>query len=278
MQNLEKVQQAADYLAERFPEARVPKTAVILGSGLGAVSGALENRLSAPYGDIPGFPVSTVEGHSGCLTMGNLDGVPVWLQEGRFHLYEGYEAADTVMGVRTLATLGVENIIITNAAGCLNPQWDTGSLMLITDHINAFGTSPLSGPNVKEWGVRFPDMSTVYSPSLREIAIAAATENKVPLNRGVYVGVPGPNLETPAETRAFRILGADAVGMSTVLEAVAAKHMGLNILGISCLTNKNLPDCMAETSHEEVVRVAGLASGRMITLLRAVIQGIGHRQ
>jgi len=162
-------------------------------------------------------------------------------------------------------------VVITNAAGALNPQFDAGGLMAITDHINFTGRSPLAGPNVDEWGDRFPDMSRAYDAGLRDLTLDTARELGIRLERGIYIGVTGPNLETPAETRAFRILGADAVGMSTVLETIAARHMGLDVLGISCLTNKNLPDCMAETSLEEVIATANAAAGKLARLLDGLL-------
>ena len=178
------------------------------------------------------------------------------------------------MGVRTLATLGVKRLIITNAAGALNPQFDAGGLMCITDHINFTGHNPLIGQNQDTWGVRFPDMSRIYDADLRDLALNTAQKLDIRLERGIYIGVTGPNLESPAETRAFKRLGADAVGMSTVLEVIAARHMDLAVLGISCLTNKNLPDCMGETTLEEVIAQAEAAADRLTRLLDAVISAL----
>jgi purine-nucleoside phosphorylase len=193
------------------------------------------------------------------------------LLSGRCHLYEGYSPEEIVLPLRAIRLLGAENLIITNAAGALNPLFDVPSLMLITDHINFTGHSPLTGPNREKWGPRFPDMSRVYSGKFIQKAADCALELGIRLHKGVYMGITGPSLETPAETRAFRRLGADAIGMSTVLENIAAKHMGMKILGISCLTNKNLPDCMQETSHEEILEQAKKADAELKRLLEQII-------
>ncbi|WP_028586721.1 purine-nucleoside phosphorylase [Desulfocurvus vexinensis] len=271
MQNIEKVQKAADFIRAGLPAPHAARIAVVLGTGLGAWADGLAEVASFDYAAIPGFPCSTVQSHAGKLTAALVGEVPVWVQRGRFHLYEGWSPAEVCMGVRTLAALGVSRLIITNAAGALNPQFDAGGLMLITDHINFTGANPLIGPNQDAWGERFPDMSRIYDAGLRDLALERARELGIRLERGVYIGVSGPNLESPAETRAFRLLGADAVGMSTVLEVIAARHMGLAVLGISCLTNKNLPDCMGETSLADVIAQAEAAAGRLSRLLGAVI-------
>jgi len=270
MQNAAKVQQAAAKLGERIGPVAKGAIGVILGTGLGKwASGLTGDRV--PYVEIPGFPTSTVEGHEGALLVGTVGGRQVLALSGRFHLYEGYGPDDVCFGVRTLAAAGVKTFILTNAAGALNPQFDTGSLMCLTDHINWTGHTPLSGPNHDAWGPRFPDMCRPWSPRLTEIAVATSVELGIRLERGVYIQVPGPQMETPAETRAYRSLGADAVGMSTVLEAIALRHMGAELLGISCLTNKNLPDCMEEASLEMVLAQAGRSAGRLAALLDAVI-------
>lgn len=274
MQNPQHVQNAADHLRAGLIRPHQAKTAVVLGTGLGDWAVGLTEVQSFDYADIPGFVPSTVESHAGKLTAALVGGRPVWLQRGRFHLYEGRSPAEVCMGVRTMALMGVENLIITNAAGALNPQFEAGGLMVISDHINFTGLSPLTGPNVDAWGDRFPDMSRAYDQGLHHLAHAKALELGIRLDRGVYIGVTGPNLETPAETRAFRMLGADAVGMSTVLEVIAAHHMGIKVLGISCLTNKNLPDCMAETSLEEVIATAGAAAGKLTRLLNSIISSL----
>lgn len=274
MQNPRNVKQAVDWLVERMHEAGAerPEIGLVLGTGLGGLARAAELSFSVDYADIPGFPVSTVSSHAGRLSFGNLSGKPVVLQEGRFHLYEGYAPEDVAMAVRTMAGLGVTTYVVTNAAGCLNPRWNAGELMAISDHVNRTGVSPLTGPNHDEWGVRFPDMSAVYDPELLETALAVAREERVALHSGVYVGVRGPELETPAETRAYRQLGGDAIGMSTVVEVIAARHLGLRILGISCLTNKNLPDCMAEATLEEIIAAADQAGSEVARLLTALLK------
>jgi purine-nucleoside phosphorylase len=271
MQNPEKVQQAADYIHKSLTRPHTAEIGVVLGTGLGDWAESLTHVQSFEYADIPGFPPSTVEGHAGRLIAAQVGGRNVWLQQGRFHLYEGNSPADVCMGVRTMAALGVKTLIVTNAAGALNPQFDAGGLMCITDHINFTGANPLVGINHDAWGDRFPDMSRTYSQRLGDIAMDKALELGIRLEQGIYLGLVGPNLETPAETRAFRIWGADAVGMSTVLEVIAAHHMGVEVLGISCLTNKNLPDCMEETSLDDVIAMAQASTGKLSQLLGAVI-------
>jgi purine-nucleoside phosphorylase len=225
------------------------------------------------YADIPGFPRSTVQGHEGKFITGLCGDTLICSLQGRFHLYEGYTAAEVCIGVRVLAELGAKSLIITNAAGALNPQFTAGDLMIISDHINLTGANPLTGVNHDLWGPRFPDMSRVYSNRLQRLAMKTGLDAGIRLERGVYLGITGPNLETPAETRAFRRLGADAIGMSTVLEVIAARHMGMEILGISCLTNKNLPDCMEETSLEDVLAKAKASSHKLEAVLSAMV---GH--
>lgn len=264
---------AAEWIRKNCP--RLPETALVLGSGLGKWIGPDAVKQSIPYADIPGFPVSTVEGHAGALLVAEIEGAPVFVFSGRFHLYEGYRPQEVTLPVVCLGLLGARNLILTNAAGALNPLFATGGLMLLTDHINMTGHNPLTGPNVEAWGPRFPDMSQVYCPELREQAMRAAMRCGQRLEQGVYVAVAGPSLETPAETRMYRIMGADAIGMSTVPEAIAAHHMGVKVLGISCLTNKNLPDCMAATSHEEILRQANASAEALGSLLSVLIPNLG---
>lgn len=267
-----RVQTAAGHIRNSIPA--LPRIALVLGSGLGdwIAPEAILRRI--PYADIPGFPVSTVQGHAGALLLIEVRGVQAFVFSGRFHLYEGYSAQEVTLPIRAMALLGVETLILTNAAGALNPLFATGGLMVLTDHINMTGHNPLTGPNVDSWGPRFPDMSQVYCPELREKAMRTALACGQRLEQGVYVAVAGPSLETPAETRMYRTVGADAIGMSTVPEAIAAHHMGMKVLGISCLTNKNLPDCMAATSHEEILRQAGESAAALGTLLRALIPNL----
>lgn len=247
---------------------------LILGSGLGELAGRIRKPLDLPYPEIPGLPQSTVLGHGGFLRSGELGGLPVLAFCGRVHLYEGLDAAQACLPVRVLGELNVRTLVLTNAAGALNPLFATGRPMLITDHINLSGQSPLTGANHDPWGPRFPDMSRAWCPELIAMAQGKALELGLAVERGVYVQVAGPALETPAETRAYRQLGADAIGMSTAIEAIAARHMGMRILGISCLTNQNLPDCMAATSHQEVLDMAGRASSSMADLVEAVARAL----
>ncbi|TVM33123.1 purine-nucleoside phosphorylase [Oceanidesulfovibrio marinus] len=267
MQKPEKVQEAVEVIRAMPKVRQMPRLGLVLGTGLGGAASALKTDYSVPYEDIAGFPTSTVHSHSGRLAFGSLAGVPVAALMGRFHLYEGYTPEEVAFGVRVLACLGIHTLVVTNAAGALNPLFDAGSLMAVTDHINLTGTSPLTGPNHDAWGPRFPDMSRAYDPVLVQAAIDAAMRIGIRLEKGVYIGVRGPQLETPAETRMLRALGADAVGMSTVMEVLAARHMGLRVLTISSLTNKNLPDCMAETSLEQVVAAAEASSQNLGRLL-----------
>lgn len=251
--------------------SRTASTALVLGSGLDGWLDPAWVRQRIPYSEIPGFPQSTVKGHAGALVLAEIEHTPLLILCGRFHLYEGYTAREITLPVRCLRQLGVTRIALTNAAGALDPLFATGGLMLITDHINMMGANPLTGLNLDAWGPRFPDMSQVYSPILREKAMQAALSSGQRLEQGVYVAVSGPSLETPAETRMYRALGAHAIGMSTVPEAIVARHMDMEVLAISCLTNKNLPDCMAPTSHEEILEQAGRSSAALGNLLYHLI-------
>ena len=271
MQSLNNVHNAVQSIKEVAKNDLSPKIGIALGTGLGGFVDAVKVTETISYNDITDFPHSTVESHAGQFVFGTLADVPVVIQQGRNHLYEGYSPAEVSMGVRVMAQLGIETYIATNAAGCLVPQWDAGTLMAITDHINFTGRTPLSGHNVDDWGPRFPDMSQAYDPSLIRCAIEEASRLNIRLERGVYVGVHGPQLETPAETRMYKRLGADAVGMSTVMEVIAARHLGLKVLGISCLTNKNLPDCMEDVPLDEIIRTANKAGANLSALLQAIV-------
>lgn len=270
MQNPQDVQRHVDALRELCPQA-APRMALVLGTGLGTLADAMEDAVRIPYASLPGFPRSTTDSHAGCFLLGSLSGVPVICQQGRCHLYEGYSPRDVCAGVRVMRGLGATGLIITNAAGALNPRFDAGDLMLVTDHINATGRSPLTGRNCEAWGPRFPDMSAPYDADFQRLALRKAAELGIRLERGVYLCTPGPQLETPAETRFYRAAGADAVGMSTVLEVIAARHMGMRVLGLSCLTNKNLPDCMAEATLEDIIASANSAADALGRLIRAVL-------
>ena len=249
-----------------------PKVGLILGSGLGDLAGQFKDQREIPYSAIEGFPVPALQGHAGTLVLGELAGCQTVCLNGRAHLYEGFSARETCLGVRVLGMLKVKILIISNAAGALNPLWQAGELMLISDHINMTGHNPLTGPNYESWGARYPDMSQAYCPELQKMAMEAALGMGIRLNRGVYAALAGPSLETPAETRALRRLGADAVGMSTVLEIIAARHMGIRTLGFSCLTNKNLPDCMTQVTEEEIIGVAARAGHDLNRLVGAILR------
>jgi purine-nucleoside phosphorylase len=271
MQKNEKVQKSVEHLRQAFSKGFSPRLGITLGSGLGQFVDALESSKWVAFEDIPGFPSATVKGHKGSLGLVRHQGTDCLILQGRNHLYEGYSPDEVCFATRVLAGLGVDTIVLTNAAGALNPLFPVGGIMLITDHINLMGTNPLVGPNVDVWGPRFPDMTDVYCLALREKVLDLAMGAGVRLEQGVYVGVHGPCLETPAETRGYRALGGDAIGMSTVMEAIAAHHMGINVIGLSCLTNKNLPDCMAETSHDEILQQAHLTASRLTNVLDAII-------
>ena len=258
--------------AAGFGEA---STGIVLGTGLGGLVQHLEVEREMAYTEIPHFPEATVEFHEGRLLQGMLDGHRVVVMQGRFHHYEGWSLQEVVFPVQVLHALGVRRLLLSNAAGAIQPGFPKGSLMLLTDHVDLLPGTPLIGPNDPELGRRFPDMGRAYDPGLNVLFRQAAADLGIVLQEGIYAAVKGPNLETPAETRAYRMLGADAVGMSTVPEAIVARHMGLRVLGISCLTNKNLPDCMAATSHEEILRQAGQSADALGELLRALIPNLG---
>lgn len=252
-----------------------PRLAIILGTGLGALAGEIEAETVIPYEEIPDFPVPTVESHSGRLLLGELSGQPVVAMRGRFHRYEGYTLPQVAFPVRVMRALGAEILIVSNACGGMNPMWDVGDLMLIADHINLLGDNPLIGPNLDELGPRFPDMSEPYDPGLQRLALDVAKDEKITLRRGVYVAVPGPNLETRAEYRFLRMIGADVVGMSTVPEVIVALHGGMKVLGISIITDSCLPDALKPASVEQIIRVAGEAEPRLTLLIKNVVARLG---
>lgn len=265
MSELQRVREAAEYVAGRT--SLRPEVGLILGSGLGGLADEMDDAVAIPYPSIPHFPPSTVPGHKGRLVVGLLAGRPVYAMQGRFHFYEGYPMEQVVRPVRVMARLGVRTLIVTNASGGVNESFAAGDLMLITDHINMFGTNPLIGPNEDEFGVRFPDMTDAYDKELRALALDVAKEQGLTIRQGVYMGLSGPVFETPAEIRAFRVLGADAVGMSTVPEVIAARHMDLRVLGISCVSNMAAGILPEPLRHEDVIRVtarAGAAFGRLV--------------
>ena len=253
-----------------------PRIGIILGSGLSALADAVEDPVSIEFGAIPHFPVSTIAGHQGRLVLGWLQGKPVAVMQGRVHYYEGYDMQQVTLPVRVLRELGVDTLVVTNAAGGLNQAFRAGDLMLIVDHINLVGmtgANPLRGPNNSTLGPRFPDMSKAYDRDLRRLAVAVATETGLPLHQGIYVGLTGPTYETPADIRFLRLIGADAVGMSTVPEVIVARHGGMRVLGVSGISNVAIDqvDSDAEASHEEVLQSGALITPRMTTLIKGVL-------
>ncbi|MDX1531924.1 MAG: purine-nucleoside phosphorylase [Rhodothermales bacterium] len=268
-----RVEEAVAALRERISIA--PRAGIILGTGLGKLAEEVEAKAVVPYDEIPHFPLSTVETHQGRFIAGRLAGVPVVALQGRFHLYEGYDAKAITFPVRVLQHLGVDTLLISNAAGGMNPLFRRGDLMLVTDHINLQGVNPLTGPNDEAWGPRFPDMSTPYDPDLRAVAERAALERAIRLQQGVYVSVVGPNLETRAEYRFLRTIGGDAVGMSTVPEVIVARHMGLRVLAISVITDECFPDALEPIDIEEVIAAAATAEPKLTAIMKAVLAEVG---
>jgi purine-nucleoside phosphorylase len=263
---------AADFIQSRVTV--LPRVAVVLGSGLGAFADSLDSAATVNYAEMPGWPQSTAVGHSGKLVVGLADGVPVAVLAGRAHLYEGYSARDVTYGIRTLDLLGVNTVVLTNAAGGINVDYKPGDLVLISDHINLMGQNPLTGPNDESIGPRFPDMSEAYPKKLREVAREAGKAMDLELREGVYAAVPGPSYETPAEIRYLRTIGADLVGMSTVPETIAANHAGMRVLGISCVTNHAAGVVEGKLDHKEVLETGERMKGTLIDLLRRVIPGL----
>lgn len=270
---LEKIQAAANYIKEK--STTTPKIGLILGSGLGVLADEIENPIVISYDKIPGFPVSTVEGHKGQLVIGTLNGVNVVAMQGRFHFYEGYSMDKVTFPVRVMKAIGTEKLIVTNAAGGIEPTLEPGNLMLITDHINNFGTNPLIGPNEKDLGVRFPDMSQAYSHSLRTVAHSVADDLELDLKEGVYVGNTGPSYETPAEVKMLRTLGGDAVGMSTVPEVIVARHINLEVLGISCISNMAAGILDQPLSHDEVIETTERVKNNFLSFVKEIVKRLG---
>lgn len=273
MEEMLKERQSAEYIRERLDGCR-PELTVVLGSGLGGLADSLEHAVSIKYEEIPHFPVSTVPGHASELVFGNLGGKQVLAMKGRFHFYEGYSMREVTYPVRVMKFLGVGRLILTNASGGVNTGYAPGDLMLIRDHIKLFDDSPLRGKNDDALGVRFPDMSCTYSEALRTSAREAARQMGLPLQEGVYFYMPGPSFETPAEIRAIRTLGGDAVGMSTVPEAISARHAGLEVLGISCISNMAAGILPQPLTHDEVIETGARVAEKFVALLRAVIERI----
>ncbi len=265
------VDECARYVLDRLNLK--PEWGIIMGTGQKLLAERLVDGEALPYEELPHFPRATSPTHQGRLCWGHLSGKPTLIFQGRVHAYEGYPLSRVAMPVRLLAALGAKNLLITNAAGGLNPLFTGGDLMLITDHINLLGDNPLAGENVEQWGPRFPDLSRAYDREFMDLAEAVAHREGLTLRKGVYVAVKGPSLETPAETRFLRLIGADAVGMSTVAEAIAAVHAGLRILGISVISNVNLPDAMAPITIEDVVATVEQAESRLMQLINGILAG-----
>ena len=260
----------------RAKTAAAPEIGIILGTGLGGLTREIVQDAVFDYGDIPHFPVSTVESHHGRLIFGALAGKPVVAMQGRFHYYEGYTMQQVTFPVRVMKSLGVSTLLISNAAGGMNPQFSRGSIMIITDHINLLGDNPLIGVNDDTLGPRFPDMSEPYSRRLIGIADAVALDLKIRVEHGVFVAVPGPNLETRAEYRFLRLIGADAVGMSTVPENIVANHMGMKVLGFSIITDECFPDSLQPAKVEEIIAVAAKTEPKLTAIMKGVVERLPH--
>lgn len=251
-----------------------PKIAFLTGTGLEKSTASMNAAVKLRYSDIPNFPISTVESHQGELLFGRMCNTDIMVMQGRFHLYEGYSPLEVTFPIRVMQLLGVKYLIISNASGGLNLNFSTGDVMVITDHINLTGHNPLVGKNIDQWGIRFPDMTEVYDKRFASLAINAAKEAGVPVQQGVYAGLCGPSLETPAETRFLKQIGADAVGFSTVMEAVAAVHAGIKILGLATITNINNPDAPEKATIEDIITTADKASAHINIILKYILEKI----
>jgi purine-nucleoside phosphorylase len=268
-----KIQNAAQFLKDKY--THTPKIGLILGSGLGVLAEEINQSVKIPYNDIPDFPVSTVEGHAGQLVFGTINNVEVVAMQGRFHYYEGYSFDKVTFPVRVMKELGVEILIVTNAAGGVNENFSPGDLMIITDHINNMGSNPLIGPNDARLGVRFPDMSEAYSKELRALAKTISGQLNIDTKEGVYVGNTGPTYETPAEVRMIRTLGGDAVGMSTVPEVIVARHAGMKVMGISCISNMAAGILDQPLNHEEVIETTEKVKANFLSYVKELIKQFG---
>lgn len=269
--SFERVQAAKTFVQELLGEGSPARVGIVLGSGLSPLAHEIENAKVIPYAHIPNMPESHVVGHEGRLLVGDLRGVPVACLSGRAHLYEGHSPESAVFGVRLLTALGARSVVLTNAAGGITDDCSPGTLMVIADHLNLTGKSPLVGPNDDSFGPRFPDLSEAYSKRLRKLAIDVATTWKIPVTEGVYAGLLGPAYETPAEIRMLEAMGANAVGMSTVLETIALCHQKVEVVGLSCITNKAAGKSTSPLTHEEVAEVAGRTSGHFVTLVSELV-------
>lgn len=269
MDMLEQIKQTAEYIRSQVSE--IPSTAIILGTGLGALVDHIEDKQYIPYSQIPNFPVSTVEGHSGNLIFGTLGKKRVIAMQGRFHYYEGYDMKQVTFPVRVMKALGIDTLFVSNAAGGMNKEFRVGDIMIITDHINLFPENPLRGKNYNELGPRFPAMTEAYDHNLIKIADQIAEEKGIRVMHGVYVGTAGPTFETPAEYEYFRVIGGDAVGMSTVPEVIVANHAGMKVFGVSVITDLGGKDILVAPSHEEVQQAAVLAQPKMMEIMRELV-------
>lgn len=268
----DQVQEAKAFLQGHWPGK--PRVGIILGTGLGGLAEDIRADVNLPYGEIPHFPFATVESHAGRLVCGTLGGKQVMAMEGRFHFYEGWSLQQITFPVRVMKALGCEVLVVSNACGGMNPQWAKGDLMLIDDHINLLGDNPLIGKNDERLGPRFPDMCEPYDRTLLELAQRVALEEKIVCHKGVFVAVPGPNLETRAEYRFLRGIGADVVGMSTVPEVIVAVHAGLRVLGLSVITDQCLPDALQPVSLPEIIETANAAEKKLRVLVRRVVEAL----
>lgn len=266
--------EAAEFLNNYFESH--PQAAIITGTGLGAVAAGLDTHRVIDYQTIPSFPLSTAISHRGCLRIGTLTGCCIVVMEGRFHLYEGYSPKAVTFPIRVFQALGIKTLVIINASGGLNPRLSAGDIMIIEDHINLTGSNPLTGANNDSWGPRFADMTAAYSRRLCDWAFEGAQEHQVPIQKGVYVGLTGPSLETPAEMRYLRTIGADAVGFSTVMETIAAVHAGMDVLGLSAITNVCDPDHPMPSNVPEIISVAESIAARMADIIAHVIKQLGR--
>lgn len=267
---IEKIQQTAGYIKNKIGE--MPETAIILGTGLGALVDHITDQKKVPYTEIPNFPISTVEGHSGNLIFGKLGSKPVMAMQGRFHYYEGYDMKQVTFPVRVMKALGIKTLFVSNAAGGMNKEFRVGDIMIITDHINLFPENPLRGKNDDRLGPRFPAMTKAYDHDLVALADKVAEEKGIRVMHGVYVGTPGPTFETPAEYEYFRIIGGDAVGMSTVPEVIVANHAGIKVFGVSVITDLGGKEVMDVPTHEEVQKAAMQAQPKMMEIMRELVE------
>lgn len=254
-----------------------PEIGVILGSGLGSIADQVKDAVTIPYNDIPHFHGTSVEGHAGKMIIGRFQGVPVVFLQGRFHVYEGYPMEEVVFPTRTICGLGIQTLVLTNAAGGVNTRFRPGDIMMITDHINLMGDNPLKGPNLAQLGPRFPDLTEAYSRRCLNMVLSAAQEASIPLHQGIYAGVLGPTYETPAEVRMLRTLGADAVGMSTVPESIAANHLGVQVVGISCITNLAAGLSQQKLTHQEVIENSRLGASNLTKLLELSLDRLASK-